>query len=164
MTKSIGILGHVIEVSEPYAEGHVITAAEAKALNQVRAENIANNFRKRIKDANDKVEGADPIEKVLADLAEYDKIYNFSMTRTASAGPRKSRDPLAVEVRRLAKAMLVKMLTEAGKTFKAYNEEKGAEYVEAKIEEIGATEAIQALAKKNIANANKQAEAIGIGL
>ena len=66
-SKTINIYDEEFTVSTPYAEGHVITAAEAKALNQVRAENIANNFRAKIKAA--KEDGT--LDKVRADLATY---------------------------------------------------------------------------------------------
>ena len=49
--KTISTQGVTIEVAEPYAEGHTCTAAEAKALNQVRAENVRNNTRKATMDA-----------------------------------------------------------------------------------------------------------------
>ncbi|MCB1838493.1 MAG: hypothetical protein KDH99_12825, partial [Alcanivoracaceae bacterium] len=83
MSKTISILGVEVEISTPYAEGHTISEAEAKALNQTRAENIGNNFRKRIKDSKEGVEGAEPMEKILADLAAYDASYVFTL---AAAG------------------------------------------------------------------------------
>ena len=50
--KTITIQGVEFTVASPYAEGHTITEAEAKALNQVRAENIRNNCAGLVKAAN----------------------------------------------------------------------------------------------------------------
>ena len=44
--KTISISGQAFDVSTPYAAGHTLTEAEAKVLNQTRAENIGNNFRR----------------------------------------------------------------------------------------------------------------------
>ena len=43
--KSKIIDGLSFEISQPYAAGQTINEAEAKALNQVRSENIGNNLR-----------------------------------------------------------------------------------------------------------------------
>ena len=50
-TKEITIAGQTFAVLQPYAEGHTITEAEAKALNQVRAENVRNNMAGKVKAA-----------------------------------------------------------------------------------------------------------------
>jgi len=167
MSKTISILGVEVEISTPYAEGHTITAAEAKALNQTRAENIGNNFRKRIKDSKEGVEGAEPMEKILADLAAYDASYVFTLaaaTLAAAGGSRSTMTPLEKESNRVAKQWLVAKLKEAGSSLKKYTEEHGADYVKAKVAEVAATDAIQAQAKKNLAAAQKTADAVGIGL
>ena len=49
--KTISIYDIEFKVPQPYSEGHVLTAIEAKQLNQVFAENIANNQRAAIKKA-----------------------------------------------------------------------------------------------------------------
>lgn len=48
-TTTITIQDLPFTVPVPYAEGHVITAGEAAALNQVYHENIRNNFAKQVK-------------------------------------------------------------------------------------------------------------------
>lgn len=152
MTKTIYIQKQPFNVSEPYAAGHTLTEIEAKVLNQVRAENISNNFRKAVADAVAGKEGAKNLDEVQKDFAEYDSTYNFTAVRR-SAGPRLS--PLEAECVRVAKQWLGSKLKELGKTFKTYIEENGKEAVDAKIAEVATNEAIVAIAKKNLANASK---------
>lgn len=161
-TKQISIQGVPVTVSAPYVAGHVLTENEAKALNQVRAENIGNNFRKAISAAKEGKEGAKPIEVILEELAAYDANYQFS-ARVAGVS-RATRTPLEKEADRLAKQWLVGRLKEQGKTLKAYTEEKGEEFVADKLDEIANTEAIQAQAKKNLAAALKNADAVGVAV
>ena len=160
MTKQISIHGIEVTISTPYEAGHTITEAEAKALNQTRAENIANNFRARIKAAKEGAEGAESLDKVLSDLTTYDGSYTFSLA--AAGGSRSSLTPLEKETRRVAKNWLLAKLKGMGKTLKSYTEEKSADAVESKILEIAATEGIIAEAKKNLANAAKSADAVAV--
>lgn len=162
MTKVISIAGVEVEVSAPYEAGHVLTEAEAKSLNQTRAENIGNNFRKAIKAAQEGVEGAEPLTAVLTKLAEYDKSYEFTIG--SSGGSRATLPPLEKEARRIAKNWIAGKLKEAGKTFKTYVEENGKEYAEGKIIEVAAADAVQAQAKKNLAAASKTAEGLDLSL
>lgn len=162
MTKTISIHGVEVGVTAPYAAGHTITEAEAKALNQTRAENIANNFRARVKAAKEGAEGAESLDKVLADLATYDSEYQFSLA--AAGGSRSSLTPLEKESRRVAKNWLVSKLKESNTTLKAYTEKNSADYVASKILEIAGTEGIQAQAKKNLASAAKATESVAIEL
>lgn len=124
-TKEISIHDQVFTVSAPYTEGHVLLANEAKALNQVRAENIANNFRKRIKAALDGVplkEGdpAPTLEGLTAEMLEYDVKYNFSVPSTG----REPVDPLERICLRLAKENLRAALASAGRKMKDIDEDK----------------------------------------
>lgn len=160
MSKQIFIAKQAFAVTEPYSTGHVLTEMEARVLNQVRAENIGNNFRKAVADTLAGKEGAKTMEELQKEFAEYDAAYNFTAVRR-SAGPRLS--PLDAECVRLAKAWLVSKLKEAGKTFKTYLEENGKEAVDTKVGEIAKVEAIVALAKKNLANQSKAPE-LGIDL
>ena len=160
MTKQISIHGIEVTISTPYEAGQTITEAEAKALNQTRAENIANNFRARIKAAKEGAEGAESLDKVLSDLSTYDGSYTFSLA--AAGGSRSSLTPLEKETRRVAKNWLLAKLKGMGKTLKSYTEEKSADAVESKILEIAATEGIIAEAKKNLANAAKSADAVAV--
>lgn len=121
-SKTITIYEEEFTVTTPYAEGHVITAAEAKALNQVRAENIANNFRAKIKAA--KEDGT--LDKVRADLATYDAEYVFTLASVG--GGRTPVDPVEREAKRLAEQLVTNMIREQkGMTKKDYLAQEGGE-------------------------------------
>lgn len=158
--KSANILGVEIPLSEPYAEGHQITAAEAKALNQTRRENICNNFRKQMKAALAGEEGAKTPDEVVAEIQAYDGSYEFSLA--AAGGTRSSLSPVEKEARRLGKQWLVAKLKEMGKSLKQYMDEHGEDYVKSKVLEVADSEGIQAAAKKNVAAAAKTADAVAV--
>lgn len=158
MNKTILIDKVEVTVSAPYAAGHVVTEAEAKALNQTRAENIGNSFRTKIKAAKESGEEA-KLAEVLAEVAAYDATYVFAV-RTAAA--RSTMSPIEKEALRLARMWLLDKLRASNMTFKDYKAAKGEDYVDAKLEEIAAQEAIQAQARKNVAAAAKTAEAVGV--
>lgn len=162
MTKTISILGVEVALQTPYAAGHVLTEAEAKSLNQTRCENIGNNFRKAIKAAQEGAEGAKPLDQVLEEIAAYDATYAFTMGSTGTR--RSSMTPLEREALREAKRWLVGKLKTMNSTLKAYTDEKGEEFVKGKLAEIAATDAIQAVAKKTLANAQKNAESVEVPL
>ncbi len=118
--EEITIQGHTFLAPIKYAEGHVLTANEAGALNQTYHENLRNNFassvRNRVaelygtKDEDGKVvsvpEDASLDDGQLADLqAEFDKYaaeYEFGARR--SGGARAPADPVEREALNLAKA------------------------------------------------------------
>ena len=100
--KTISIYGNEIPVSAPYAEGQTITAIEAKVLNQTRAENIANNFRKSVKDAMDKKDDPAALTAVLAEIAKYDAEYSF----TAGGIARTPIDPVEREATAIARQVI----------------------------------------------------------
>lgn len=153
MGKQISIGGHDFDVATPYAEGHEINAAEAKALNQTRAENMANNFRKRVKEAG---EDKPALAKVIAAFKDYDKNYVFTLA--AAGGSRSSMTPLEKECRKVARAWLVNELKKTKTTIKAYTEKHDTDYVKTKVAEIAEVPAIQALAAQNLKDAEKLAE------
>ena len=92
-TRTIVASGFVVNVPEPFTEGHVLTAAEAVALNQTFAENIRNGIRTKLT-----AEGVD----AQAVTDEYVAVYEFGARRGGSTGPRKSTDPVEDEARKLA--------------------------------------------------------------
>lgn len=158
MTKEITIAGVDFTVSAPYSAGMTMTDAEAAALNQVRAENIGNNFRKTINDAKQKAEdGTDfiPDDALLvlhAALATKDAEYVFNM---ASARVSKvTMSPLEKEAIVIAKAILSGLLANAGKTAKEY----GKEASDAKIAEIAASDAVVKQAAKRLKDRAAAAE------
>lgn len=104
-TKTVTIQGVQFDISQPYAEGHILNAAEAKYLNQVRAENIGNNVRKEItetKEANGGEVPPEMLESLRAKVAEYDRTYEFRLT--SNGGGARIVDPVEREAISIAKA------------------------------------------------------------
>lgn len=157
--KTITVQGVAVEISQPYAAGHTITEAEAKALNQVRAENIGNNMRKTIKDALEEAGGN--VEAIQSDIqakvAEYDKNYEFTL---ASVGGGSTRlDPLTKECRSIARDFLHSKIKEAGQSVKDYKEANGEEAYKAKIVEISEHPKVVEAAKRALKEREKMASA-----
>lgn len=154
MTKEITVQGVTVSVAQPYAPGHVITEAEAKALNQVRAENIANNVRKAVTEIIEAAGGKEALTdehraQVQALVAEKDAAYVFTLASVG--GGRESLDPLTKECRSVARAFLTAKLKEKGLTQKKYNEANGEDAFDSKVIEIADHPEIVKMAKKNLA-------------
>ena len=101
--KSITIAGQSFEISEPYEAGHPLTDIEAKRLNQLRGENIANNMRKAVKEA---VESGN-LNQITKEIADYDATYEFT---AVSAGGARRMDPEEREARSLEAFLLARLL------------------------------------------------------
>lgn len=148
-TKTINIHGVPFTVSAPYAEGHVLTAIEARSLNQTRAENIGNNFRKSVAEAKD-----DPakLEALKAELADYDSKYTFAM-RVA----REPVDPLERAARAVAKEVLNAHIKKTlGVTVKAYLATEGNEdKYEANLEKLMVRDDVLKVAKERVKASKK---------
>lgn len=155
-TKDISINGVIVTVGQPYAEGHTITAAEAKALNQTRAENIANNCRKAVKELIEEkgLEGATPDVQKL--VMEYDAEYEFTLS---SGTGRTTMDPLTKECYRIAREYVNGQIKSQGKTLKEYREtEEGQAKYDAAVEKVATNEKVVTMAKKNLKEREKLAE------
>jgi len=154
--KQITVQGVAVEVSQPYAAGHAITEAEAKALNQVRAENIGNNLRKQIKDMLEANGGdTDGVQKeAQAAVSEYDKTYEFTMA-SVGGGSTARLDPLTKECRAIARDHIKAKLAEMGVTQKAYLEANGPEAIKEKVIEISDHPKIVEAAKKALKERQK---------
>jgi hypothetical protein len=151
-TKKITISGRTYEVSAPYAEGHTITAAEARTLNQTRAENIGNNFRKAIKEAG---EDEAKLNELASSLAAYDQQYNFA----TGGGSVRAIDPLDKEAIRIAKAAIKNTITEKGHKFKDWIAVEGnQEKYDAAVERTSQQDDVLKLARKALADKEKQAK------
>ena len=151
MTKEITIAGKTFPVPQPYVAGAVITEAEAKALNQVFAENIRNNTASKVKAAVEGTakEGEPTADTIEAFVAEYAGSYVFTLASVG--GGRKSSDPAEVEALRIARGMFADHCTLKLKaTVKAVKEKIGEEAYEAKIAEIAAREDILKEAKRRV--------------
>lgn len=116
MSDSITIQGFAFAVPVPYAEGHVLTAGEASALNQVFHENLRNNFASKIKKLKEANGEAIDVEALQADLDAYAKSYQFGVRTTG--GTRAVTDPVKREAINLAKEAIKAALRSKGKSVK----------------------------------------------
>lgn len=151
--------GESFTITQPYSEGHICTAAEAKALNQVRSENIGNNLRSAIKEARDKRDAGDTKDwDGLADLvAKYDSEYTFAMG--GGGGGARKMDPIEREAYTLAKEYIKGHLAETGRkinvTPEGMTDDEWKEKVEANIERVAGSDEILKLAKKRVGEKQK---------
>lgn len=160
MSKSISIAGVAFEVTAPYVAGHPLTEAEAKVLNQTRAENIGNNFRSDVKKAVEANDAA-ALDKVRAELATYDTAYQFSMSTA-----RTPIDPIEAEAQRIAKEVLKARISEKyGLSIKEYLKGEGNEAkYEANLERLSTQDDTLKLAKQRVAQKKKVLEVDSSGL
>lgn len=130
MSKKITILGLEFEIATPFAEGHVMTAGEAKHLNQVRGENIGNNVRKKIEAlrSEDKTYTPEAEAEAAALVAEADANYEFSVASVGSG--RKVVDPVEREAISIAKAQISLAAKKQGKAIKDIDKDRLAELIE----------------------------------
>lgn len=144
-TREITIAGLILSVNLPYAEGHVVTAAEAKALNQTRCENISNAMRKRIQElaSEDGTFTSEAVTKAQEMVAAYDAEYTFTLGGT---GARSAVDPLERECISIARKAIAAKLKEAGVKVKDYPADK----LEAAIEAAKDHPEIVKLAKQSL--------------
>ena len=120
------IQGQIFNIAAPYAEGHALNANEAAALNQLRAENIRNNFAARMKKA---IEDKAP-ELGQPELDAYDATYQFGV-RQAGKLP---QDPIEKEAYKLAEQAVINALKARGTKLKELPEGKLDELVLATLE------------------------------
>lgn len=151
--KTITIAGQEFSVPLPYLAGHTLTEAEAKALNQMRCENIRNNQAKAVKVAYESGD-SEAIAKVNAAVAEYASAYEFTL---AAVGERAAAlDPVEKEARVIARGILSQLLKNAGKTKKDFEED----YLEAKIAEFASSEDVVKQAKANVKAKSKVVDSV----
>lgn len=120
------IAGINFSVAEPFAEGDVLTAGEASALNQTFRENVRNNLAKQIKELAEGKAATDTTPEVPPATAEalqvvvdeYAGDYEFGV-RT-SAGPR--MDPEEREARNIVTSNLRALLKAKGQSVKDFAE------------------------------------------
>lgn len=161
--RNITIQGVIFAVSQPYAEGHAITEAEAHALNQVRAENIRNNMASKVKAAKAELEeGAELSEATLSELAAtvaaYDADYVFNMA--SAGGGATPKDPIQAEAVKMAKAAIAGLLRKKGVTVKAYTEtDEGKARYDENVAKLADSAEYQKAAKKAVAEREKLASA-----
>lgn len=159
--KQLTIAGEQFEVPGPeetgLVEGHVLTAAEARHLFQVRCENIRNNMAKYVKTEMEK--GTDRAT-IAGDVAKYAKEYFFSMP--GAGGGARRLDPVEREAQTLAKAAIKAKLNGEGRKLtdvpSGLTKEEWDEKLQAAIEQVAAREDILKMAKKRVADRQKVTE------
>lgn len=154
-TKSKIIHGTAFDISQPYAEGHVCTPAEARALNQVRSENIGNNVREKLKELLDAGNTAEATALVAARDAEY--VFNMS-----SGSGSVKRDPVETEARKIARELIKDNLSQNGRKLtvapEGETDESWKEKIENEVDRISALDDVLKMAKKNVAEKQKRSE------
>lgn len=129
-TDEITIQGYTFTAPIRYAEGHVLTANEAGALNQTFHENLRNNFASKVRGKLEELYGAkdETTGKIVvpedAELSEeqfaelqtefnaYAEQYEFGARR--AGGGRQPSDPVRREAENLAKAAVRQALKSKG--------------------------------------------------
>lgn len=111
--------GVTVNVSQPYAEGHVLSALEAEKLNHVLADNIRTSLMSKLK----RLEDVDA-EKVGAEFQSYADSYSFVVR-----SPKSTVDPITKEAMKIAKEQVLAAIRSKGGDPKDYPAEKIAEYV-----------------------------------
>ena len=163
------IQGYSFDITEPYVTGAKMGAIEAKALNQLRAENIGNNQRKAIaeligkqpvvsvKDEDGKAKmddsgkavvqpqqlSEDQLAELQSDIVSYDEEYTLDMARGG-----RTTDPIEKAARDIARALITKQSKAQGfGSLKAYREKVGDDAFNAKVNEVASKKQVQEQAK-----------------
>ena len=159
---NLTIQGLQFEVAQPYKAGHLLTEGEASQLNQVRAENIRNNFAGEIRRAVEAHRKAnslpDEAEVAVTDLdkdelddklASYDDSYIMGV-RGGPSGPRTPVDPIQREAFRIAQEKVKVALKKKGITLDSVSKDKMLEFVKGV---IGKYPEIMEEAKRRVSSA-----------
>lgn len=154
------IHGQTFQISQPYAAGHVLTEAEAKALNQVRSENIGNNLREQVKALLE----AGNLPEAEAKIAAYDAEYTFAM----GGGERTVKDPIEREALKIAKEQVKLALAKKGRKVSDVPEGVTEDEWKAKLEEnyekVAGMPEVLAAAKKAVDAKRKQADSLAAAI
>ena len=156
MLKTIN--GLSFEISAPFSEGHVITEAEAKALNQTRAENIGNNLRARIKEMQEAGESEEAIATI---VAEKDAEYIFTLAAVSAS---RKLDPYEREALKMAKELVKAKLAADGRKVsdvpEGLTEEEWKDKLEGEYERIAGLDKVVAAARKTVDAKRKTADSL----
>lgn len=104
--RAVSIAEEIFRIPAPFKEGHVCTANEAAALNQLLAENVRNNKYKRFKKLKDA--GAFDLEEAQKEINEYLEAYEFG------SGTNRSSDPIYIEAKNIASQHIKESLKKEG--------------------------------------------------
>ena len=133
----------------PYEKGHQLTEAEARTLNQTRAENVGNNARARwkkwcdddSKEGGAKASDAQKRAKLIDEVSKLDGEYDLNTAATA----RRLTDEEKM-ARSIAEQMVNKALSNQGLTRGKYGDKK----YKAKVEEVSGRADVVAEATKRV--------------
>lgn len=108
--QEITIQNWAAKVPVPFGEGHILTENQANALNQIYAENVRNNFAKKVKDAREKAAkdgGQVDFVGLQAELNTYAASYEFG-TRKGGGGGETGlpKDPILRQAHVMARDMI----------------------------------------------------------
>lgn len=150
--ESFTVNKEVFKIAEPYAEGHVLTAGEAGALNQTFAENIRNNFAKRVEKA--KEDGTYDAELFQSQIDTYADEYEFGVRASRTSG-----DPVMAEAMDIMRDKVRKSLLKAGHKLKDVKSAQITERAKAEFTKNSpAAQAVLELAKQRVAAAQDIAD------
>lgn len=153
MLREITIQGQDFTVEVPYSAEHVLTAAEASQLNQVYLENIGNNFRSKIKEM---LEAGSTTDAIQTELDKYAAEYEFG-TRRAGSGVKRTTDPIAKEMRLLAKKALTDFFKKKDVNYADLSAEEKEAAIKTYFEKHG--EKLRGIAERRVADAAEMAAA-----
>lgn len=111
-----------VNVAQPYAEGHVLTALEAEKLNHVLADNIRTSLVAKIKRAVE--EGNADAATLSKKFQAYADAYSFTVR-----APKAAVDPVAKEANKIAKEQVLAAIRRKGGNPSDYSAEQLSEYV-----------------------------------
>lgn len=159
---NITVQGLTFAASIPYVEGPTtLTAGEASALNQVRVENLRNNFASTVKAAKEEYAKANNMAEedvtaehldaaaLQAQFDQYDREYQFGIRRVG--GGDSGRTPVEREARKIAREKVLEALK--GKGIKLNT--VGAEKMEELVSGLAANETIVKEAQRRVTQINK---------
>lgn len=160
--KTKTIEGRNFDISQPYEEGHTITAIEARVLNQTRSENIGNNVRSKLKEA---IEQGASDDALAALVAEVDASYAFTAAGTRAAA---KLDPYEREARKIARELLRAHLADSGRKLTVApdgsTQEEWDEKIEAEVDRIATLDTVLEAAKKEVDAKKKRADKLATAL
>lgn len=156
------IEGRNFNISQPYEEGHVLSAIEARVLNQTRSENIGNNVRAKLKEA---IEGGKSDDELAALVAEVDAAYAFTAAGTRAAA---RLDPYEREARKIARELLRAHLADTGRKLTVApdgsTQEEWDEKIEAEVDRIATMDTVLEAAKKEVDAKKRRADKLASAL
>lgn len=118
--KDITIKKATYSIPTPFTEGHVCTANEANALNQLLAENCRNNFSSRFKE-----DAPVPTQK---EFDAYVAQYQFGVRSVATT------DPVEKQMRKMVEAKFLAMLKARGQTKSILSSDEYKNAIDAAVE------------------------------